>query len=315
MTSLLLSAKIVLPLFFLMGVGYLVRRLGWLSGKTLDEINNLCFRLFLPASLFKNIYKADLSRLAKPGFLIFAVGIQLLIFFLLLACIPRLIRDNPARGTTAQAIFRTNFILFGLVIASEFSSGADLSVVSLLAAVIIPLYNIGGVLLLERFRGGQPSPRAMLRQICTNPFVISCILGFLVLSLPFSTPAVFDKLVGDLASVASPLSLLALGAWFRPATLGRYRRELIIGTTGRLIMAPALGILGGILAGFRDAELLAIVCMLISPTAVATFNMAQKMDGDADLACLLVIVQSVLSMFTMFLWIFLLNMLGFLPAP
>ena len=50
--------------------------------------------------------------------------------------------------------------------------------------------------------------------------------------------------------------------------------------------------------------------MFATPTAVSSFSMAAQMGGDADLAASAVTVTTLLSAFTMFLWVFLSKSLG-----
>ena len=62
--------------------------------------------------------------------------------------------------------------------------------------------------------------------------------------------------------------------------------------------------------GFRGE---ALACLLIAsgaPTAVSSFSTAQVMGGDGELAAQIVIISSVLCIFTLFCWIYLLSSLG-----
>ena len=51
MESLLLSAKVVFPLFVFMALGYLLNMLGFLGKETKPQMNKLVFKLFLPVSI------------------------------------------------------------------------------------------------------------------------------------------------------------------------------------------------------------------------------------------------------------------------
>ncbi len=59
--------------------------------------------------------------------------------------------------------------------------------------------------------------------------------------------------------------------------------------------------------GFRDVELLGLMLIFASPTAISSFTMAQKMDADSDLAAQIVVFTSAFCILTVFLWIFLLK--------
>jgi len=56
--------------------------------------------------------------------------------------------------------------------------------------------------------------------------------------------------------------------------------------------------------GFRDIELIALMLIFASPTAISSFTMAQKMDGDSELAAQIVVFTSAFCILTVFLWIF-----------
>jgi hypothetical protein len=79
---------------------------------------------------------------------------------------------------------------------------------------------------------------------------------------------------------ASPISFLALGGALDFRAAGRYKKEITIGVMFRLILQPLIVISLAVLLGFREIELLPIVVMMISPTAVAAYTMAQNMDAD-----------------------------------
>ena len=89
-------------------------------------------------------------------------------------------------------------------------------------------------------------------------------------------------------------------------------REIIIGVAGKLIIVPAIFLPIAIAMGFRDAELVALLALFGSPTAVSSFTMAQQMGGDSELAGHLVVLGSLFSIITMFFWIFALKQLGFI---
>ncbi len=54
-------------------------------------------------------------------------------------------------------------------------------------------------------------------------------------------------------------------------------------------------------------ELAALMAMLASPTAVSSFTMAQNADANDDLAGQIVVMSSLLSVVSIFLWILMLN--------
>lgn len=104
--------------------------------------------------------------------------------------------------------------------------------------------------------------------------------------------------------------LLMLGAGFRFVYLNRYRTQLMITVVGKLIIVPAAGYAIAIAAGYREAVLLSLGAMFMSPVASSSYNMAEAMGGDGDFAGTVVVSTSVLSVVTIFLWVFLLSSFG-----
>ena len=72
--NLILSINIVLPLLLLMLAGCAASRAGLCSGTTITQMNNVCFRLFLPVLLMNNIRRADLA--AAEGLSVLLKGIS-----------------------------------------------------------------------------------------------------------------------------------------------------------------------------------------------------------------------------------------------
>lgn len=307
MESFWLSFGIVLPMFLTLAAGWFLKQFHVLEASGFDAVNTLCFKVLLPVALFCNIYGGGDLKLLDGRMLVWALVCQVLILLLLFLTVPRMFKKNPVRASLIQACFRSNFITFGMVIAGELGTPEELMVVSVLAGVLIPLYNIGGVGILEYYRGGKLELGSMSKQVMKNPFVISCLISLGLVLLKIRLPVWVETAVRNVGACATPMSFLALGGCLNLLSLGEYKKEIVFGVVYRLVLQPAVFLGLSYLLGFRGTDFLALVAMLISPTAVATYNMARSMDADGELAGHLVVFQSVASMVTIFLWILVLS--------
>ena len=310
MENLIISFNVVLPLFLCIMLGYFLRRIHMVDTPSLNKMNQLCFKVFLPIYLFNNIATTNLSAAFNAKLLAVAVGCLVGQFFLLMLLIPKIEKENSRRGVLIQAIFRSNFALFGLPVALSLCGTENIGPTSLLVGLTVPVFNILAVVTLESFRGGKPSVKKMLKGIATNPLIIASLIGIVFNVLQISLPSAVQKSVTDLGGVATPLSLVALGGSFTVSKVKEYRKQLAIGVSGRLVFSPLLMISIGIAMGFRNENLIPLLIMSGAPTAVSSFPMAQQMDGDGDLAAGLVVFSSGLAILTMFLWIFVLKQGG-----
>ena len=310
MENLMISANAVLPMCLVMALGYGTRRLGWLRREEISTINKIAFRIFLPCLLYYNIYCSDLSGSFDPLLMAYAVGGVLLTFGLALGYTLLTEKLPERRGVLIQGMFRSNYVIMGIPVATALLGADQLGTVSILIAVIVPLFNMLAVVVLEVFRGQKPKPLHILGQIAKNPLVIGSVLGILTLVAGIRLPRILEQTIQSVSAIASPLQLFLLGAFFQFSGLKTYRRELVTVSIAKLIVSPGLFLGLGALLGFRGVAFVSLIGIFASPTAVNSFTMAQQMGGDAELAGDIVVTTSAASILTMFLWIFLFKSLG-----
>ena len=310
MENLMISANAVLPMCLVMALGYGTRRLGWLRREEISTINKIAFRIFLPCLLYYNIYCSDLSGSFDPLLMTYAVGGVLLTFGLALGYTLLTEKLPERRGVLIQGMFRSNYVIMGIPVATALLGADQLGTVSILIAIIVPLFNMLAVVVLEVFRGQKPKPLHILGQIAKNPLVIGSVLGILTLVAGIRLPHILEQTIQSGSAIASPLQLFLLGAFFQFSGLKTYRRELVTVSIAKLIVSPGLFLGLGALLGFRGVAFVSLIGIFASPTAVNSFTMAQQMGGDAELAGDIVVTTSAASILTMFLWIFLFKSLG-----
>lgn len=306
----MISANAVLPMCLVMALGYGTRRLGWIRREEISAINKIAFRIFLPCLLYYNVYCSDLSGSFDPLLMAYAVGGVLLTFGLSLGYTLLTEKLPERRGVMIQGMFRSNYVIMGIPVATALLGADQLGTVSILIAVVVPLFNMLSVIVLEVFRGQKPKPLHILGQIAKNPLVIGSVLGILTLAAGIRLPHILEQTIQNISAIASPLQLFLLGAFFQFSGLKTYRRELVTVSAAKLIVAPGLFLGLGALLGFRGVAFVSLIGIFASPTAVNSFTMAQQMGGDAELAGDIVVTTSAVSIPTMFLWIFLFKSLG-----
>lgn len=310
MENVVLSLNVVLPLFLCISLGYFLRRIGMVDEASVKTLNKLSFKIFMPIYLFNNIYKTNMAESFDSRLLLFGVLGVFGLFALSMLLVPRIEKENPRRGVMIQAIFRSNFALFGLPIAISVCGAENVGPTSQMVGIIVPIYNVLAVVTLETFRGGRVNVRKIAKGIATNPLIIASVLGAAMNLQHIPLPTAVQDSVTSLGRVATPLSLIALGGQFTFSSVRGFRRQLTISLVGKLVLSPLLMVTLGILFGFRNETLVPILVMFSAPIAVSSFPMAQQMGGDGDLAASLVVFSTGLAIVTMFLWILVLKQMG-----
>ena len=311
MDSLFISLNAVVPLFLMMAVGYVIRLTGLMNDISTRQVNRCIFKVFLPLMLFINIYDAGDGATLRSDLLFFAVAGVLIEFLVSLVLVLLTEQDNSRRGVMLQGMFRSNFVLFGIPIAMSLFGDSAAGTASLLIAIVIPMFNALAVLALEMFNGQRPNLWGVLFGIATNPLIIASLLGIAFNHFGWYLPGLLHDTMSTLGGIATPLAFVVLGASMNFSETGRCMRPLLITLLMKLIIYPAAFVGAAILMGFRGANLAVLLTVFGSPIAVSSFTMAQQMGGDGQLAGQLVIFSSILSIGTMFLYIWGLNYFGF----
>ncbi len=307
MDNLVLSLNVVLPLFLMIVLGYALKAVKLFDAHTVSQMNTVVFKVFLPLLLFINVYQTDIQGVFNVKLLLFSVASVLTIFALVFLIVVLVEKDNRKRGVLIQAMFRSNFVIFGIPVTTALFGTEAVGATAMVVAVVVPLFNVLAVITLETFRGSKINVKKIIKGIITNHMILGTLIGMLFLVTGLQLPAVLEKTIVDLSKVTTPLALVILGASFTFSSVRGNVLNVCIGVIGKLIISPLIFLSIAIALGFRGVDLGILLAVFGAPTAVASFSMAKQMDGDADLAGQLVVFSSMLSVITMFGWIFLLK--------
>ena len=323
MTDLIFAINATAPIVLMVVVGYFLKRLKMLDGNVARVLNKLVFRVFLPAMLFLNMYKIESLADVDFGFVWYTVIATVVLFVAAFGAVLLFTRENPKRGALLQSVFRANYALVGIPLATSLFGDEGAIAATVLSAFIIPVFNSLAVIGLSIFSSDKkPSVKKILIGIVKNPLIQAIALGFVALGIR----AIFVKVgvafrltdlvpvyktLSNLSSVATPLALLVLGAQFDFAAIPHLKRHIIFGVAARNLIAPVLGIgIAYFIGAFNGAHFATFVAVFCTPVAVSRVPMAQEMDADVSLAGQLVVWSTLFSALSIFLASYVLKLLG-----
>lgn len=311
MESFIMAARVVVPMAIMVGIGVLLRVFHVTDAPTMKKVDNLIFKLFMPALSFYNIYNTDFSKLTNIGYILYGAAGLMLLFLVAMTVVPKFVKPRPTASSYGQAIFRSNYLLFGAAVAESIYGAGNIGLVSLLGAVAVPMFNAQAAVLLEAGRNGTASPRKLLLAIAKNPTVIATVLGLAVNFSGLRLPELVLGVVEDISGLTTPLSFLSIGVSLSMGTVSK--RSYLVSVVGlRLVLIPLVFLLGAVLLGFRGQELCALLILFAAPTAVSSYPMAVAMDADGNFAGQIVAYTTVFCLPTIFLWTLVLNTLQML---
>lgn len=326
MQSLLFALNAVAPIILLIALGYLLKKIGFISPDFAKKGNRLVFHVFLPTMLFLNVYKIENFGSMDFGYVFYTLLMLLLIFIVSIPVVLVLEKKAERRGVLLQAAFRSNYALIGIPLAQSLFGEEGVAVATVLSAGVVPTLNILAVISLSVFRkdGKKPSVQKIALDVVKNPLIQGVALGLVTLGIRAlfvhydiafrltDLKPVYTAL-GYLANLATPLALLMLGAQFEFTAVKELRREILFGTLMRTVIVPIFGIGTAFLlfsGTFEGAHYAAFVSVFATPVSVSSVPMAQEMDGDVTLAGQLVVWTTLISALSVFLTSFLLRSAG-----
>jgi len=315
MNDFIFSINAVAPLFILIAAGYVARRFNFVSDNFLSEATHFVFKFLLPVMLFQNIREVFHGSFSNTYLIFTAMSGIILIIALSLCIVPLLVKGSGQRGSMIQGIYRSNFVIYGMPLATSMYGQDAAHSVAMLLGVVTPFYNIAAVILLSLFsetRSQRLSIMQTLRDIARNPLILGCVVGMIFGAFQISLPVAINKPISELSAAAPLLALFLMGGEFKFRSLNNNLWKVLSATAIRLLFIPLIAMLVFIPMGFRTIELSVLLCVFASPTAVSSYVMASKMGCDGELAGQIVVLTTVASGLSIFLFIFVLRSIGVL---
>lgn len=311
--SFMVALNAVAPFMILLGIGFLAVRTGLTDRAFMNRLNALNFRLFFPFLMFNNIYSATPEGLPSVTLLIAGPLSVILLILILMLVVPRIVKENSRRGVIIQAVFRSNFIIYGIPLTTYVFGAERSSVCGMMVMIMVSLFNIAAVIVLEIFQDcGKVRLKPLLLGLLKNPLLQGCAAGLLFFLLRIRLPGFIASPVSSLATMATTLAMIVLGANLVFEEIRKNRKTITVVLLVRLILLPLITLPLGWLIGLRGVELFLILMIFGTPVATASYPMAQNMGGDGQLAGQLVFVSTVASLGSIFLFIFFMSRLGLL---
>ena len=315
LSNLIFSLNATIPLFIMMVLGFWLKKINFLDEHSTKKINQLVFKIFLPALLFIDLAKEDFVSIWDTKMVVFCFIVTVL--SILIAAIISLISKNKAdRGEIIQAAYRSGAATLGIAFMTNIYD--DASMVALMIIGSVPLYNVAAVMILymTSLENAHHSKNELIKKtaknVISNPIIIGIALGMLWSVFRIPQPAILEKSVTYLGNLASPLALIGLGASFEFFDVKEKWKETLGVTCTKLLLWCIIFLPIAIFMGFREEKLVAILVMLGSATTSSCFIMAKNMGHEGKISSCAVMVTTLLSSFTLTMWLFILKSLQYI---
>ena len=312
MENLIFSLNATIPIFLMMLLGMLFRKLGWMDEVFAAKMNKFVFLVPLPVLLFEQLATVDFSEVWDIKFILFCFVVTA-ISITISTLISLLWKDRSVKGEFIQATYRSSAALLGIAFIQNIYGTAGMAPLMIIGSV--PLYNIMAVVVLSVFKPGNNSfdkalVKKTLKGIVTNPIIIGIVAGFVWSALKLPMPSILHKTVSSIGATATPMGLMSMGATFEMKRATSKMKPTLVAVFMKLIGFCAIFLPVAAMLGFRNEQLIAILVMLGSATTVSSFVMARSMGHEGTLSSGVIMMTTLLSAFTLTMWLDVLRSFG-----
>lgn len=312
--SFLFSVNTVMPLFFLIALGVILKRTGFLSGKFFVAGNKMVFYILLPITIFNSVFSTDLNELASIGFAAFAIGATVLSFAAIWALSVFFIKDKRILGAFVQGAFRANTVFVGIPLMRNLAGEVGVARFAFIIALIMPVYNICSILLLSvcTETGEKLKLKTVLLTILKNPLIIATVIGITLNLFNVELPQTVTRTLSDLSGMSTPMALVCLGGGITFLGFNEKFKFSVIASLLKTVVLPVAFTAAAYALGFRGIDLAAFMVLGGLPSAISGYVMVVQLGGDAYTAGNIVLISTLLSAVTLTLFVYVMMVLGLL---
>ncbi len=284
-------AQTVLPVFLVAAAGLVVARSMELDGRTIGRV---LFYLATPALVFRSLYNMQLERGALAQIALVGAGCMIAtttIGWLVSWGMPR--KERAALTLTSGISNNGNM---GLPINLFAFGESAMSMASVYYVISSLMTNTVGAVIAG---AGSVSVAQSLSQVTRVPVLYAALTGLLFNQMHWTMPAPIVRAIEILGDAAVPCMLVMLGIQLRNPDILRRQKGIFRSSTVRLLVGPlvAIGLCAAL--GIQGMERNVLITQAAMPTAVVVSVLATEYDTAPKLVATVIVVTTLLSMFTL----------------
>lgn len=293
---------IVLPVFGLIGIGFLSRITGLISDRTGDGLSDFVFTLAVPCLIFKTLNATGIPSTQPWGYWFAYFGATALIWAVTMMlgrvafALPS--SQNVVAGFTAA---QSNTVLVGVPLILQAYGSEGAIPLFLLIAIHLPIMFTTATLLIE---GRKTHIMIVIRQLITHPILLAIIFSALFHLSGWSVPPLMTTLIEAIAASALPCALIAMGIALKRYGIRGHLIQAGVFTVLKLIIHPAIVYIFAFHI-FPVPPVWAGVAVLFAaaPSGINAYLFAERYKTGVQIASSGIALSTALSVFSILIWL------------
>ena len=287
----------ILSIILMIGLGYFLKRIDFLSSKDIDPLNKIVMYILLPCMIFNALYNADMSLIPKLGILPFVILFSSLItgvvsYFIL----KQFNLDDKKLWAVLVTVMIANTAFMGYpVTLGIYGQDGFLRAIFCDIATLITFLALSFVLTLK-FGG---SVKKSIKKIALFPSLWAVILGILLNLLNIPIGGVLENTINYLGQGAIPLIMIALGLSIDLSAISRSKSMIAFTSVMKLAFFPFIAFLFANQIGLLNLEHTISIVEAAMPSGMMSLLLAISYKLDYELTSDCILINTVISLITL----------------
>ena len=287
----------ILSIIIMIGLGYFLKRIEFLSEKDIDPFNRIVMYILMPCMIFHAIYSADLSLLSKLGILPFIILASSFVTGIVSYFILRQMKlDDITLWSVLVTVMIANTAFMGYpVTLGIFGQDGFLRAIFCDIATLC-IFLILSFVLIMKFGG---TVKTAVKKITFFPPLWAVILGlgFNFFNIPIGP--IIDNTVNYLGQGAIPLIMIALGLSIDFSAIRRSKSMIVFTSIMKLAFFPLVAFIVASQIGLVDLQFKISVVEAAMPSGMMSLLLAITYKLDYELTSDCILINTVISLITL----------------
>ena len=287
----------ILSIIIMIGLGYFLKRIDFLSEKDIDPFNKIVMYILMPCMIFHAIYGADLSLIPKLGILpfiilasSFATGIVSYVILKQLKLEDRKLWSVLVTVMIANTAFMGYPVTLGIYGQAGFLRAIFCDMATLCIFLILSF------LLILKFGG---TVKTAVKKIAFFPPLWAVVLGLTFNWLNIPIGPVLDNTINYLGQGAIPLIMVTLGLSIDFSALSRSKAMIMFTSIMKLVFFPLIAFLIVNYLGLVNLEYSVAIVEAAMPSGMLSLLLAITYNLDYELTSDCILINTVISLITL----------------
>ena len=287
----------ILSIIIMIGLGYFLKRIDFLSEKDIDPFNKIVMYILLPCMIFHALYSADLSLISQLGILPFVILASSFVTGIVAYFILRQLNlDDITLWSVLVTVMiaNTGFMGYPVTLGIFGQEGFLRAIFCDISTSFI--FLILSFVLILKFGG---TVKTAVRKIAFFPPLWAVVLGLIFNLVNIPIGPVIDNTVNYLGQGAIPLIMIALGLSIDFSAIRRSKSMIVFTSIMKLAFFPLVAFVAASQLGLIDLQFKISIVEAAMPSGMMSLLLAITYKLDYELTSDCILINTVISLITL----------------